>query len=72
MIVEVKFPLQEELNITRRLLVVIFPESHWSGNEPSLRKYINSTLHPYSNDIAYIEKPESGRTDILDIIKQLV
>jgi len=63
--------VKEELNITRRLLVVIFPESHWSGNEPSLRKYINSTLHPYSNDIAYIEKPESGRTDILDIIKQL-
>lgn len=63
--------VKEELNITRRLLVVIIPESDWTENDQNIKKYINSTLQPYSNDIAYIEKPKSGRTDILDIIKQL-
>lgn len=52
--------------------MVIIPEADWIENDPNLRRYINSTLQPYSNDIAYIEKPASGRTDILDIIKQLV
>ena len=51
--------------------MVIIPEANWSENEPNLRKHINSTLHPYSNDITYIDKPKSGKTDILDIIKQL-
>jgi len=62
--------VKEELNITKKLLVVIVAESDWSG-DASMKKYYNDTLHPHITDIAYLDKSPTEKTDLLDIVKKL-
>jgi len=62
--------VKEELNITKKLLVVIVAESDWNG-DATMKKYYNDTLHPHITDIAYLDKSPAEKTDLLDIVKKL-
>ena len=59
------------MNITRKLLVVVLPESSWA-EDVAMKKFYNLTLQPHISDVTFMEKPASGKTDILDIVKRLV
>lgn len=62
---------QEELNITKKLLVVVLSESDWSG-DLKMMKYYNITLQPHLTEVTFLDKPPSGKTDILDVLKHVV
>ena len=63
--------LQEELNITKKLLIVVLPESDWS-EDLKMKKYYNMTLQPHLTEVTYLEKSSSGKTDILEVLKHIV
>jgi len=62
--------VKEELNITKKLLVVVLAESDWSG-DLQMKKYYNMTLQPHLTEVTFLDKSTSGKTDILEVLKHI-
>ena len=61
--------VKEELNITKKVLVVVMNSEDWMQSQ-IMMKFYNDSLRPHISDITWLERPSAG-LDILDVMKKI-